>query len=98
MKKIIASRSSGKTTELIRISSITKNYIVCQSIHDATRIQLYAKELGYDIPLPLSYDEFINKKYNGNGITGFLIDNVDMLLKRMSGNVPINAITLNIEE
>jgi hypothetical protein len=49
-------------------------------------------QMGLNIPLPITYDEFIQKRY-GRNISGFLIDNLDLFLKHLS-NVPINAVTM----
>jgi hypothetical protein len=34
-----------------------------------------------DIPLPITYVEFIEKRYSGRNISGFLIDNLEMFLQ-----------------
>lgn len=87
------SRGCGKTHQLIRKSAETGNYIVCANISEAHYIQMQSISFNYVIPLPITYDEFINKKYHSKNINGFLIDNVDNLLEYMS-NVPINTITI----
>jgi hypothetical protein len=95
MEKIIMKRGYGKTTQLIKKSAETKNYIVCRNSDEAREIQCKAMKLGLDIPFPITYTEFIEKKYCGKNINGFLIDNVDILLEFIS-NVPVNAITLSV--
>lgn len=95
MEKIIMNRGFGKTHQLIVRSAESGDYIVCQSLYEASRIKSIAGEMKCDIPLPITYDDFISGGYYGRNISGFLIDNVDMLLNRMS-MVPINAITLTI--
>jgi hypothetical protein len=98
MEKIIMKRGYGKTYQLIKKSSITGDYIVCHSMQEASSIQRQAQELGLKIPFPLSYDEFLDKKYYGKNISGFLIDNVELLIRRLSkSDVPVNAITLSVE-
>ena len=84
----------GKTYQLIKKASISGDYIVCHSFDEAHRIRSIAKENKLDIRLPLTYDEFLKGEYYGTGVSGFLIDNVEMLLQSIT-NVPINAITLN---
>jgi len=93
MKKIILGKGKGKTTELIKQSAESGDYIICHSLNECSRIQFKAGEMGLNIPFPASYDEFINGNYYSKGIRGFLIDNVDMLLQHMT-NVPVNAITI----
>lgn len=95
MEKIIMKRGYGKTTQLIKKSAETRNYIVCRDFKEACRIHQDAIKMGLNIPLPITYTEFIEKKYCGKNINGFLIDNVDILLEYIS-NVPVNSITLSV--
>lgn len=94
MKTHIIPRGKGKTTELIKKSAETGDYIVCHRLDESNRIQAEAQEMGLQIPLPITYDEFLKKRYYGKGISGFLIDNADMFLQSLS-NVPINSITVS---
>ncbi len=95
MEKIILDKGEGKTESLIKMSAFNGGYIVCHSQSECSRIQKVAIEKGFNIPFPLTYDEFLDKKYYSKGIKEFLIDNVEMLLERMSPVVPISYITLN---
>jgi hypothetical protein len=93
MEKIIMKRGCGKTTQLIKKSAKSGNYIVCHAFDEANRIQYEAKQMGLDIPLPITYAEFIEKRYSSRNISGFLIDNLEMFLQYLS-KVPINAVTM----
>lgn len=93
MKKIISQAGGGKTTELIRMSGETQNYIVCMNQKECSRISAIAHEMNIKIPFPISYDEFINRDYYGQGVKGVLIDNIEYFINRIS-DVPVNAITL----
>ena len=95
MQIILRKRQMGKTTELIRISAETFAYIVVPTRKDAGTVSEMAKDMGLDIPFPLTYDEFIRGQYYGKNIKGFLIDNADMLLQYMAKGVAIKAISLN---
>jgi len=86
-------REYGKTTQLMKKSSKSGDYIVCHSLDEANRIQLEAKKLGLNIPLPITYADFVEKRYFGKNISGFLIDNLEMFLQHLS-NVPVNAVTM----
>jgi hypothetical protein len=97
MKKIIGNRNTGKTTELIKMSAEKGFYIVCKNQSEASNIAIKALDLDLQIPFPITYEEFINKDYYPRGIRGFLIDNVEMLLLRLT-NVNIEAITMNIDD
>lgn len=94
MKTHIIPRGKGKTTKLIKKSAETGDYIVCHSLDEANRIQAEAQEMGLQIPLPITYNEFLKKLYYGKVISGFLIDNADVFLQSLS-NVPINSITVS---
>lgn len=93
MKTIIGKVGTGKTKALIEESAKTWAYIVCPSLGRANDIQKFAKELGLDIPLPITHGEFIAKTYSPKGIRGFLIDDVEMLLQRIS---MVNVMGLSI--
>ena len=93
MEKIIMQRGYGKTTQLIKNSAKTGDYIVCHGLDEANRIQYEAIQMGLDIPLPITYHEFIEKRYSGVNISGFLIDNIEMFIQSLS-DVQVNAITM----
>lgn len=96
MKKIIAKRGGGKTTELIKISAENGYYIVCHQKQECQRISKQAERMGLKIPFPITFSEFVDKDYHSPGIKGFLIDNADMLIEYMS-LAPIAAITMRSE-
>jgi len=93
MKKIIAQAGIGKTFQLIKESHATGFHIVCINQKEAIRVHSEAKQFSFNIPLPLTFHEFINKDYQAREIKGFLIDNADMLIQELS-SVPIGCITL----
>ena len=63
MDKIcVGSRQSGKTIELIKHSCLYGQIIVVAASVSVRYIEQKAKELGLNIPAPITYDEFINNK------------------------------------
>jgi hypothetical protein len=50
-------RNCGKTTELIKLASVKRLYIVCASRQRVLYVDKLARELGLDIPFPISVDE-----------------------------------------
>ena len=88
-------RGYGKTTQLIKNSAKTGDYIVCHGLDEAHRIHYEAKQMGLAIPLPITHREFIEKRYIGRNISGFLIDNIEMFIQSFS-DVPVNAITIDL--
>ena len=94
MDKIIKERNSGKTTELIERSAKYGHYIVCCDHRESNNIQNHALRMGLKIPLPITYEEFVQKRYHGKFIDGFYIDELEMFLKYLS-DIPVYAITMN---
>jgi len=93
MEKIIHPRCVGKTTQLIKKSAQSGDYIVCASWQHSFRIEQQALRMGLKIPQPITFSEFLQKAYYAPGISGFLIDDVDICLQSLT-KVPINAISL----
>lgn len=93
MEIIYKPRRSGKTTELIKACILKGGYIVCNNEREAHRIQEQAKDMGYKIPLPITYDELINKQYSKN-ISKLHIDNLGIFLDRLTQG-KVETITLN---
>ena len=95
MKIIIKPRGMGKTTELIKLATNGRyKLIVCHNHNEAQKIFQQARKMKLKIPLPISYQEFLDKQYYGKNIESFLIDNVDMFLTYLT-SVPIEAISFN---
>jgi len=46
-----------------------------------------------NIPLPITYEEFVRKRYNPGGIRALMIDNVDRLLEYIARGSHISVIT-----
>jgi adenylate kinase family enzyme len=97
MKAIIGKRGAGKTTRLIRMSAETGCYIVAQ-IDWVPSIAEQAKKMGFQIPYPLSYQEFLRGQYYLKGIKGFLIDDVAGLLRDMAPPDSIKAFAVSMTE
>lgn len=72
-------------------------HMVCFDAREVRRVCKQARSMGLDIPCPLTYEEFVSGKYYAPGIKGFLIDNADMLLQRISENVKIISVSMTKE-
>lgn len=96
MDLIFRSRGGGKTTELIQRCHNNGGYIICQNISMAHNIHELATNMGYSIPLPLTYNEFRQNKYAGKNIKAFYIDNVELFLQSLTP-VKIDSVTFNKE-
>ena len=97
MKVIYLERGRGKTRQLIEKSARTGFYIVCSSRRACSQIFEEAGRLDFAIPFPITHYDFKSGQYCGKGVTGFLIDDVDMLLHGMT-SIPIEVITLTKDE
>ena len=102
MKKIIGGRGTGKSTELIRRSADTGKYIVVPTKRRANHLFKQAKDMGINIPYPVTWDEikremdgkeFYHRQY-GTLSLGILIDDVEDLLRYIFVGIPIEGITL----
>ena len=92
MKVVIGGKGSGKTTVLIELSTRTGYYIVCRRAMIDTIMNM-AREIDVQIPVPLSYSEFVDRQYYPLGVKGLLIDDADALLEYIS-TVPVQAISV----
>jgi hypothetical protein len=92
VRKIVDVRNSGKTTRLIKMSAETGAYIVCDNPH---YVAFMAESLNYNIPFPLSYYEFVERKYYGKNMKGFLIDEIDHLVQYIARDIKILGLTMS---
>lgn len=100
MKIICSAHGGGKTTKLIEETKKLKGYnlIVCKDRAEAQRLWKEILTKKYNLPQPITFNEFINGNYCGRNINAFLIDNADMLIQYISKGVKIHAITFTKEE
>ena len=95
-KLILGDRQSGKTTELIKESARTGAYIVVSCRKEAHNVFGSAKELGLNIPFPLTVAEVIYESPSSYIFQkGILIDNLERILCRLFKYITINAATVD---
>ena len=97
MNVVIGERCSGKTTRLIERSAKEGIYILAPTKNMARCIADQAKEMGLDIPFPVTLDEYLRgNKFQGSSIRrdGLLIDDLDMVLHLLFRGIPICEVTL----
>lgn len=92
---ILGSRRSGKTTEMIKRSATDGLYILTGTKQQARYIFDQAKELGYDIPYPVTWDDFTKGRLHAPCFQkdGLLIDEVEHILCRIFKGIPIKGVT-----
>lgn len=88
-------KGSGKTTKLIEVADRYFCYLVVRDRRTVFEIERKARKEGKDIPMPLTYDEFINRKFYGKGILCFVIDDVEALLQYMARGVGVRAFSID---
>lgn len=102
MRVIYSGRRTSRTTQLIEACARAEangevSYIVCGNHDQAYAIHQKAKEMGKWIGFPLTYDEFLSRRYAGQNIKNFFIDNADHLLQQLS-YVSIRVVTMEKRE
>ncbi len=91
MKMIIGEPGSGKTKEILALSSINNVPILCESEERVTRLITKAQGYGYKIPTPIVYNQI------DASVKTVYIDDIERLLKVM---LPCNVdiTTYNAED
>lgn len=87
---VSGARRTGRTTAMIRTAAESFAYIVCPDRRQVQHIQRMAQEMGVDILFPITWDDFVNGRYYGRGVRGFVIDNLDLCIQSMT-HVPVLA-------
>lgn len=96
MKHIIGSRGTGKSTLLLKESALNGFTIVTLSQSFIKYLIADARTFKLTIPKPISFRDFINGNYDKSTIKGFLIDDVNLLLKDLA-TVEIYGMVVNID-
>ena len=101
MQAIIGGRRSGKTAELIKRSAESGIYILVLNRARASQIADHARAMGYDIPFPVTLEEYYRSHgFAGSSIRrdGVYIDNVEDVLRRMLPEIEVKAFTCTIDQ
>lgn len=87
----------GKTSDLIEEATKLSGYnlIICRDIRTVQNVWVKILEKKYNLPHPITFDDFINKRYYEKNINAFLIDDADLLLQYISKGVKIYAVSFN---
>jgi len=93
MEWIILPRQGGKTTRAVKLAAERYAYIVAADAQRVEHIASVAKKAGLDIPFPITFAEFMSGRFHRRGIKASIIEDVDELLCRMAGGVPVMAAT-----
>ena len=94
MKIICTPRRTGKTTKLIEACAEQGGYIVCSSEREARDIARRAKDMGHNIPFPVTSFEVVNGKTLGKRIELLHVDNAEFVLQDLL-RVRLGTITMS---
>jgi Cdc6-like AAA superfamily ATPase len=103
IRLIAGRRQTGRTTTLIELCAEKEaagevSYIVVANHQQAYAIAQKAQEMGLSIGFPLTYTEFIERRWAGNHIKHFFIDNVEHFLSGLAAPVNVEAVVFEIPE
>lgn len=103
MRVILAPRKSSRTTRLIEMCAEKEalgeiSYIITSNHRQAYNIAQKAKEMGLMIGFPLTYAEFLERKWAGTHIKHFFIDNLDHFIGGLAAPVNVEAVVLEKTE
>lgn len=95
---IIGGKRSGKTTEIIKLSAKTGRYILVSNHNEAANLVKLARELGLNVPYPITVQEVVSDKLKGSSIRrdGLYVDNALDILEKIIA-VPIVGASINRE-
>lgn len=94
MELVVKPRQAGKSEDILQIAAREFSYIVCPTRDDVARLWARARRQEINIPMPITWDEFVSRRYNGRGIRGFVIDDLDRCVQDMT-TVTVKAVSLN---
>lgn len=99
MKVIYRERQTGRSTELIKMcAEHDYSIIVCPTLIRASYLFKMANDMGYKIPMPTTFRDFMNRHYEPRFINSFLFDDLDASLCELAMNVPIEAVVFEKKE
>ena len=94
-------RQAGKTTEIIKRAAEEFLYIIVVNRHEADRVFAQAKDMGLDIPFPVTIQELMGSKATGIKVNGVAIDNAELILRHIVESwtlSPVKVMSINKEE
>jgi hypothetical protein len=93
MLVIAENRGRGKTTELAMIAAEDGLYMVCPDMAAARQAARAARDRGLRMNYPITWDDFVTRRYYAPGVQGFVIDDLDRCVQSMTAR-PVRAIAL----
>ena len=94
MKLMYTGIRMGKTTEAIRLANETGAYLVVRSRDEALRV---SKLNPSPNRFPVTFQEILEQRMRGSFVRNIVIDNVDLFIQRIVGDLLIEGITISAE-
>lgn len=85
----------GKTTELIKRCAENGGVIVSANYMRARRTYEMAKSLGYEIPMPITHENLLDKYYCNGDMKKIYIDDAVELIQKIANGLEIKSITID---
>lgn len=98
MKNLVLAkgRCVGKTSDLIqKCAGDNYSLIVCPTRRMCLAVREWAKEMNLDIPMPITFKEFLNGQFCGKHIDKFYFDELQMSLDIFARGVPIDTVVID---
>lgn len=94
---ILSTRQQGKTRKLIEHCHKDKySIIVCPNREMCRQTYRIADELNMPIPMPITFDEFVNHEYCEKWINNFYFDELQMSLQNYARGVNIADVIFDV--
>ena len=95
-KLILGTRRSGKTQNLIERCSRDRYSIIVCPTREMCKITFdMAQDMGKPIPMPITFEEFISRRFFERHIEKFYIDELQLCLDTIPCHVPIEAAVID---
>lgn len=102
MKIINLGRGQGKSTRLLYASEFQNIPILCGTFENKMYLMSRAKQLGLEIPEPITSSELLNRRDKSKSINEWLIDEahwvLQCLLNEINSGGKIVALTITSDE
>jgi hypothetical protein len=97
VKVYVRPRKGGKTHELIKLAAEERLTIVCATLEMVQNVEQRARDMGLDIPKPVSWRYLARGGLRGKRVKGLLFDDAEVCLQELAGPVPVVALSMTGE-
>lgn len=90
-------RRSGKTIRLIQLAAERGGVLVVPNMEMVKHAVEYATSKGLHIERPITHEQFLDPHcYRAANIKEFYVDDLDVLMRKISPRIPVNTITTSL--